>query len=100
VESSDGAPYHLRMPPENEDPHAGHTTEQIEALERAHTSIDAAMDALGADVLEDFANEDIAEVWRHLRTAHLWLKDVLDAEDHAPSELPETGPGDRPEPIH
>lgn len=91
----------LRMAPDDEDPHAHHTTEQIDALERAHASIDDAMTALGADVLADFENSDLAEVWRHLRTAHLWLKDVLEAEDHAPAALPDTGPpGDRPEPIH
>jgi hypothetical protein len=85
-----------------DDPHARHTTEQVDALERAHALVDDAIAALDTDVLDDFENEDLAEVRRNLRTAHLWLTEVLEAEGHGP---PHEGggpdlPSDDRQPIH
>ena len=84
------------------DPHARHTTEQMDALERAHALVDDAIAALDTDVLDDFENEDLAEVWRTLRTAHLWLTEVLDAEGHGSAHEGEgeSAPSDHEQPIH
>jgi hypothetical protein len=82
--------------------HSVHTEGQIDALQRAHQGTHTAIEALTSEDLAEYQNPDVAEAVRLLRTAELWLTDILLSEDHEPETVhgPDAEPPSTPTPLH